>query len=391
MQEVLALKEISFEIKRGETIGIIGRNGSGKSTLLEIVTGTLTPTSGSVKVHGRVSALLELGSGFDPEYSGRDNVVLNGLLLGLSKDEILNRFSEIEAFADIGVSIDRAVKTYSTGMMVRLAFAVQVLCDPDILIIDEALSVGDFFFQQKCFSYIQKLREKGVTLIFVSHDLGSVRSLCSRVLYLKSGTLQFDGDSLNAITEFLKEDVQRRSTGVIEKPQSNSQYSYVAAELWNSGVQQTGKLYSISIRNSSNEACTSFRIGERAIISVLYIPDPFVPSHITIGFLNRHNQLITATGSMQLGNLPLGMRGDSKLQCYELEIELMMEAGGYSFEVTLGYETKINHGDRLDKSPPLGPINILWNYEKDWAPFIGLVGLPSKGKFKLSNSEGAIE
>ena len=146
MQEIWALKDINFEIKRGEAVAIIGRNGGGKSTLLEILTGTLTPTTGSVKVNGRVSALLELGSGFNPEYSGRDNVILNGLLLGLSKGDILNRFGEIEAFSEIGDAIDRPVKTYSSGMMMRLAFAVQVLCDPDILIIDEALSVGDFFF-----------------------------------------------------------------------------------------------------------------------------------------------------------------------------------------------------------------------------------------------------
>jgi lipopolysaccharide transport system ATP-binding protein len=138
---------VSFEVARGETVGIIGRNGSGKSTLLQMIAGTLTPTTGAVAVHGRVAALLELGSGFNPEYTGRDNVMLNGLLLGLTREEIQRRFDEIAAFADIGDAIDRPVKTYSSGMMMRLAFAVQVLTDPDILIIDEALSVGDFFFQ----------------------------------------------------------------------------------------------------------------------------------------------------------------------------------------------------------------------------------------------------
>src|ERR1700682_106688 len=201
-QEVWALKDINFEIKRGESVAIIGRNGGGKSTLLEILTGTLTPTTGEVKVNGRVSGLLELGSGFNPAYSGKDNVILNGLLLGLSREEILSRFVEIEAFAEIGAAIDRPVKTYSSGMMMRLAFAVQVLTDPDILIIDEALSVGDFFFQQKCFTYIRSLREKGVTLLFVSHDMGTVRDLCNRAIWLDEGHLQFVGETQLAISQY---------------------------------------------------------------------------------------------------------------------------------------------------------------------------------------------
>ncbi|MDD5181287.1 MAG: ABC transporter ATP-binding protein, partial [Gallionellaceae bacterium] len=203
MQEILALKDISFEIKRGEAVAIIGRNGGGKSTLLEILTGTLTPTTGEVKVHGRVSGLLELGSGFNPEYSGRDNVILNGLLLGLSREEILGRFDEIEAFAEIGAAIDRPVKTYSSGMTMRLAFAVQVLCEPDILIIDEALSVGDFFFQQKCLGFIRGLCAKGVTLLFVSHDMGTVRDICRRAVYLKQGHLHFFGETYLAIREYM--------------------------------------------------------------------------------------------------------------------------------------------------------------------------------------------
>ena len=203
IQEIWALKDITFEIKRGESVAIIGRNGGGKSTLLEILTGTLTPTSGEVIVNGRVSALLELGSGFNPEYTGRDNVILNGLLLGLSRQEILSRFAEIEAFAEIGSAIDRQVKTYSSGMMMRLAFAVQVLCEPDILIIDEALSVGDVFFQQKCLGYIRGLCDKGTTLLFVSHDMGTVRDICKQGLFLKSGKKEFFGNKLEAIRRYV--------------------------------------------------------------------------------------------------------------------------------------------------------------------------------------------
>ena len=177
MQEIRALNDINLEIRRGESVAVIARNGGGKSTLLEILTGTLTPTSGEVKVNGRVSALLELGSGFNPEYTGRENVILNGLILGLAKSEILDRFNEIEAFAEIGAAIDRPLKTYSSGMMIRLAFSVQVLLRSEILIVDEALGVGDFFFQQKCFARLRKMREESVTLIFVSHDMGTVRDV----------------------------------------------------------------------------------------------------------------------------------------------------------------------------------------------------------------------
>src|SRR6185295_15923251 len=182
---------------------IIGRNGSGKSTLLQIITGTLVPTTGELAVNGRVSALLELGSGFNPEYTGRDNVMMNGLILGLGRDEIARRFDEIAAFAEIGDAIDRPVKTYSSGMLMRLAFAVQVLTDPDILVIDEALSVGDFFFQQKCFGHMRALCEKGVTLAFVSHDMGTVRDLCGRAIYLRDGRVAFAGETSLAIHHYL--------------------------------------------------------------------------------------------------------------------------------------------------------------------------------------------
>ena len=203
VKEIKALDKINIEVKRGEAVAIIGVNGSGKSTLLEILTGTLSPSKGSVEVNGRISGLLELGSGFNPEYSGRENVILNGLVLGLKKSEILNKFNEVESFAEIGEAIDYPIKTYSSGMIMRLAFAVQVLSKPDILIIDEALSVGDFFFQQKCFRYIRQLCDQGVTLIFVSHDMGAVRDICRRGVVLKNGRIFFDGEKLAAIQSYL--------------------------------------------------------------------------------------------------------------------------------------------------------------------------------------------
>lgn len=186
-QEFWALRDINVEIYKGETIGIIGQNGSGKSTLLQIIAGTLTPTTGEVRVNGRVSALLELGSGFNPEFTGRQNVFFNGQILGLSKEEIENKFDGIAAFADIGDFIDQPVKSYSSGMFVRLAFAVVVSVNPDILIVDEALAVGDIFFQQKCFERIRELKSLGTTILFVSHDTTSVYRLCSKAVLMESG------------------------------------------------------------------------------------------------------------------------------------------------------------------------------------------------------------
>jgi lipopolysaccharide transport system ATP-binding protein len=195
-----ALQEVSFDLKRGESIGIIGRNGSGKSTLLQIIAGTLQPTSGSAEVHGRVAALLELGSGFNHEFTGRENVYLNAAVLGLTRREVDERFDRIAAFADIGDYIDQPVKTYSSGMFVRLAFAVQTAVDPKILIVDEALSVGDIFFQQRCYERMGQLIDNGVCIILASHDLASVQRFCQKTVVLQRGKMMF----LGAATEGTK-------------------------------------------------------------------------------------------------------------------------------------------------------------------------------------------
>jgi len=188
-REFWALQNVSFEVKKGKTIGIIGRNGSGKSTLLQIICGTLTPTCGTVETNGRIAALLELGAGFNFEFTGRENVYMNGALLGLSKQEIDIRFDEIAAFADIGQFIEQPVKTYSSGMIVRLAFAVAVNVEPQILIVDEALSVGDELFQRKCFSRIETIKNSGATILFVSHSASMINQLCDEAILLDHGNL----------------------------------------------------------------------------------------------------------------------------------------------------------------------------------------------------------
>ncbi|MGL6576970.1 ABC transporter ATP-binding protein [Aeromonas hydrophila] len=204
-REFWALREIDFSIKKGETVGIIGHNGAGKSTLLQLLCGTLNPSHGEVTVNGRIAALLELGAGFNPEFSGRDNVYLNASVLGLSKEDIDTRFDEIARFADIGDFMEQPVKTYSSGMYVRLAFAVQACIDPEILIVDEALAVGDIGFQYKCFKRMEALKAKGVTILMVTHSTGSILEYADRCLVMERGRLIGDTtDVLAAVMAYEK-------------------------------------------------------------------------------------------------------------------------------------------------------------------------------------------
>ncbi|MEF2147675.1 ABC transporter ATP-binding protein [Aquilutibacter rugosus] len=199
-----ALVDVNFSLRRGETVGVVGKNGSGKSTLLQLICGTLTPTVGEINVRGRIAALLELGSGFNPEFSGIDNIHLNASVLGLSRKEIESKLSSIISFADIGDHIHLPVKTYSSGMYIRLAFAVAICTDPDILVIDEALSVGDEAFQRKCFGRIEELKRLGCTILFVSHSAGSIIQLCDRALLLDQGELIRDGDPKSVVALYQK-------------------------------------------------------------------------------------------------------------------------------------------------------------------------------------------
>jgi len=202
-QEFSALRNVSFEVKKGETVGIIGRNGSGKSTLLQMICGTLTPNSGSVETRGRIAALLELGSGFNPEFTGRENVYMNATVLGLNKEEVDARYDDIVTFADIGDFIEQPVKTYSSGMTVRLAFAVIAHVNADILVVDEALAVGDAFFSQKCMSFLRGFMKTG-TILFVSHDTSSIKSLCSYVVWLEKGSVIGEGSPKDTCELYLE-------------------------------------------------------------------------------------------------------------------------------------------------------------------------------------------
>ncbi len=289
-REFWALKDISFEIKKGETVGIIGRNGSGKSTLLQMICGTLHPTAGDIEVNGRVAALLELGSGFNPEFTGRENVYLNAGVLGLSNEQTQARFSDIEAFADIGDFIDQAVKTYSSGMTLRLAFAVIAHVDADILVVDEALAVGDAIFTQKCMRYIRAFQERG-TLLFVSHDMGSVLNLCKSAIWLSHGVLRLIGESKAIAENYLQYTQQEiysdqakfttienkimpeATAEIVEAAQSavnyGSQFTIVsnlsAANGWRTGGAE---ILAVTLENMDSSQEVAFLGGERVKLMI---------------------------------------------------------------------------------------------------------------------------
>jgi len=254
-KEFQALKEITFDVFKGQTVGILGRNGSGKSTLLQIITGTLQPTNGHVYVNGRIAALLELGSGFNPDYTGRENVIMNGAIMGLTHQEILNNMDDIEAFAEIGDFIDRPVNTYSSGMFVRLAFASAIHANPEILIIDEALAVGDLKFQLKCIDKLKELKGRGITILFVSHDVYSVRNFCDHAIWMMDGTIHMRGDVnrvVDSYLDYMKVDKQERSSnndGIFNSKESLSieQVSFYDEYMNRTNVFNTGAVVNVVV------------------------------------------------------------------------------------------------------------------------------------------------
>ena len=296
-KEFWALKEISFEIHRGESVGIIGRNGAGKSTLLQIITGTLPATRGKVwKKDGlKIAALLQLGSGFNPEFTGRENVYLNASILGLGKKTIDERYQEIIDFADIGPFIDQPVKKYSSGMKMRLAFAVQIMVEPDVLIVDEALSVGDAFFKQKCIHRLRKLKENGCSLLFVSHSMESVRAFCEKAVYLKNGELQAFGDAEQVCNLYWNGDnkTQDGEKGKVEKesprPPSQSLLDYYEDPKLARRVSEragSGELKIVGVRLLNEEGldakAINYREKVKMVVSVAAEKD--VPSGTVFAF-----------------------------------------------------------------------------------------------------------
>lgn len=400
--EVWALRDISFDIKRGDSVAVIGCNGSGKSTLLEVITGTLTPTKGCAEVNGRVAALLELGSGFNPEFTGRENVFLNGLLFGLSRTEVAGRFDDIQRFADIGDVLERPVKTYSSGMLVRLAFAVQVALDPEILIVDEALSVGDFFFQQKCLARIHDMQARGVTILFVSHDMQTVRDLCQMGLFLKSGVVEFWGDNLTAINRYLAsskdesskaENHTKESTGPgtfemeptentvaasAKEPTPGVKLDALPDPLW-VNPHEAGEvaLCEVGVYNTDGMASLVVEMGKSLIFRVRYQNGKEKRSDINLVIRNRYNQIVTAVGTYT-HDVQLSQLGPGEIGEVVFELEFTLEAGEYSFHFNTGTPSGPSKGNVLHETPWMGPMTIAWDYHKHKPPFFGLFGIPAK-------------
>jgi len=390
-RDFCALQNVSFTVHCGESLGVIGRNGSGKSTLLQILAGTLAPSWGDVEIRGRVAALLELGSGFNPEFTGRENVYLNASLLGLSKKQTDARFDEIASFAEIGEFIDQPVKTYSSGMVIRLAFAVQTAIEPEILIIDEALSVGDFFFQQKCARRMRELRERGTTLLFVSHDMGVVRDLCQQVVYLQKGELVYFGSSTHAIQLYFQEDRRKKSINSrisgtenpFGKSQSVERFNPLACwtgESSDNVGNKNARILGVALLDEQQHPTSKVIMGQELLLWVMIEHLSAAPIEVNVTIKNRYDQVVSSFGSYTLG-LTVRKPPTNEVSVVKFKMSAMIEAGLYTFRVILAQSgDSANQGLVVDETPWLGPLTISWDYENHRAPFLGMFGIPVSGK-----------
>ncbi len=398
-REFWAVRGVSFDLAAGEAFGIIGRNGSGKSTVLQMVAGTIDPTEGSCEVRGTAAALLELGSGFNPEFSGRENVFLNGALLGLSRREIERQYDEIVDFAEIGDFIDQPVKTYSSGMVVRLAFAVQICVQPELLIIDEALSVGDIFFQQKCFKKIHEALDRGTALLFVSHDAASIRSLCKRALLLDSGTPVFVGDSEVTVSRYHAtigapvvrsvDAPQKPATPPAQPPTSVAERDAIVAGsiLREESTRHGGGgivVEAVRVSNDSNIDTLSVDLAKPLDFVILLRAVDSAPSPSAgIHLYDRMGTLVFAAGTRQLGyelpNLDTGAELIVKLRLF-----FTIQPGQYTFSIGTSEPSGVGGpdvGHIQDLHEDLGPIEVLHDPQQPM-PFFGVARLEMEASHK---------
>ena len=394
-RDFMALKPLSFEVQRGESVGVIGRNGSGKSTLLQIIAGTLRPTTGCVVAAGRVAALLELGSGFNPEFTGRENIFLNASILGLTKAETYEKFDDIAAFADIGQFLDQPVKTYSSGMALRLAFAVSINVDPDILIIDEALAVGDVFFTQKCFTRLRGLLDEGTTLLFVSHSMAAVQNLCDRALLLHAGELAFEGPPEEAASRYYALAASRAEIGTFntavppEAPASEDSalFEGEATRLLQENLLPQARSRHGSRRLELVAARFDGRFGANALQIEMLDEGTFTLlaqanaeiefPHLGINLYDRMNTLVFAAGNAQLQiSLPYLHAGDRLL--FRFSLRFSVQPGPYT--CTLMTSEKGAEGPDAgmfyDVYEGIGPFDVYRADPETTMPFYGVAQLP---------------
>jgi len=339
-QEFYALNDVSFSIRKGETIGFVGRNGSGKSTLLKILTGVLQPTEGSVHVDGKVSALLELGAGFNPEFTGRDNIYLNGKIMKIPREEMERRVPDILKFADIGEFIDQPVKSYSSGMFVRLAFAVAINVDPEILIVDEALAVGDTRFQLKCMDKFKEFQNKGKTILFVSHDISAIKRFCTRAIWLNQGQLIMDGDTdfvTDQYMDFLKQEVTieeflAEQTRKKEPEEKNDPDPITKEE---ADLVDIAKIVSVDIMNETGESVDNIEHGSKVKVAIQYYVNETTIENPVLGVAIRSvdNEYICGLNTMLDQTFLPWEKGLNTIELVYNNFNLI--GGGYYFDVAI--------------------------------------------------------
>jgi len=349
-KEHYALHHLSFDVYKGETVGIIGTNGAGKSTILKIITGVLNPTEGELEINGRISALLELGAGFNPEYNGIENVYLNGTMLGFTKEEIDERLPKILEFADIGDFVYQPVKTYSSGMFVRLAFAVAINIDPEILIVDEALSVGDVFFQAKCYQKFEDFKRDGKTILFVSHDLGSISRYCDRVILLNKGEKQSEGKPKDMINLYKRLITTKADNNQNENAKDKELVSInsISGE-WKKNFTVNPKLEEYGdgkaniidfaiIDNEGNLTNVIEKGTKFTVKTKIRIEEPIKDPIFTLTFKNVRGVDITGTNTM-LEDIRLGVCNAGECYVASYEQEMNLQGGEYLISMSCtGYE-----------------------------------------------------
>lgn len=338
-RDFYALDNISFEIKAGETVGIVGKNGAGKSTLLKILTEVLTPTTGEIVIDGKVSALLELGAGFNSEYTGLKNIYLNGTIMGLTHEEIDRRVNEIVDFADIGDYIYQPVKLYSSGMFVRLAFAVATNVDPDILIIDEALAVGDIRFQLKCMDKFLEFKEKGITIIYVSHDVNSIKRFCDRAIWINEGKIQLDGNT-DYVTDRYLDYLKLLDNQVKEEEENHIQVmNKEKEESVIKGNVDIAALYKIRILNSEGKEISRIQHGEETTVEIEYVVNDVsvVNPVLGIAILRIDGLYICGVNTLLDKKRVPWQKGINKFRLKYKEFNLV--GGSYYFDVAIYDQT----------------------------------------------------
>jgi len=371
-EEHTALENINFKVEKGEFVSIIGRNGSGKSTLLKIICGVLQTSSGSYETKGKIVSLLELGTGFNPELTGRENIINSARVMAFSVKEIKNKIKTIEEFADIEEYFDMPVRTYSSGMYVRLAMSLFLHLEPEVFIIDEALSVGDIFFVQKCFSKIEEMRKNGVSFLFVSHDINLVQTISDKVLLLNKGKALYFGDGNEACKIYFDIDkLIKPNESLSEQQEVEDHHDY--NELKNKKQlfhKEGGRINSLIIVNEFNDQTLQVEMTKVLEFQIAYQAFSSIKNPaISIVMKNRKNIVVTT----------IIYKLEHEKSIIAVKIPFFVEAGEYTFDLIIG-DMSINSGIFICEYKDLGPISVLFDYQNERAPFLGQFGLNTNSR-----------